>query len=36
MSGTTTRTVGALPAVTTLPAGSEVVALVADATVSDG
>lgn len=38
MSGTTTttRTVGALPAVTTLPAGSEVVALVADATVSGG
>lgn len=36
MSGTTTRTVGALPAATTLPAGSEVVALVADATVSGG
>ncbi len=36
MSGTTTRTVGALPAATTLPSGSEVVALVPDATVSGG
>lgn len=36
MSGTTTRTVGALPAATSLPSGSEVVALVPDATVSGG